>query len=491
MKRSLVFLTVVLCLFLESFSGQETSADEKRPNILFALADDWGQHASAYGTPVLKTPTFDRIAKSGLLFHHAYVSSPSCTPSRAAIMTGQFHWRLEAAANLHSIFPDRFVTFPELLKKSGYQIGHHSKTWGPGRAETRGRQPTGPRFKSFQAFMDQRDSDKPFCFWLGTSDPHRGYKLDSGKKSGMDLSKIKVPIYFPDSETIRGDIADYFFEVQRFDALVGKAIKLLEKEGQLDNTIVVMSGDHGMPFPRCKSNLYDSGTRVPLAIMWPKGIKKPGRKLSEFVSMTDLAPTFLTVADVEIPKKTTGRSLTDLFENKKPEQPIDRSFVLVGKERHVPSQEKPNMGGYPSRAIRTEKFMLIRNFEPDRWPCGTPNYKNAAITGAWYSDTDNSPTKTYIIKNKDKDDLHRHLYRCAFGKRPPFELYDMQKDPDQIRNVVNDRTYTEDLARLEKKLNEELKKTKDPRVMGKGHLFDKYPYSGGAPKFPGFKRKRK
>ncbi len=466
-------------------------ADEKRPNILFALADDWGQEASIYGTPVIKTPTFDRIAKQGLLFNRAYVSSPSCTPSRAAIMTGQYHWRLESAANLHSVFLDKFKTFPEMLAKSGYQIGHQSKAWGPGRAETRNRKPTGPRFKSFAEFMKKRDRDKPFFYWLGTSDPHRGYKLNSGKNSGMDLSKIKVPGYFPDSETVRGDIADYFFEVQRFDTLVGRALKQLEEAGELENTLIVMSGDHGMPFPRCKSNLYDSGTCVPLAICWPKGIKRVNQKLNEFVSMTDLAPTFLEVAGIKIPENMTGRTLTDLFVNESTKTK-DRSFVLVGKERHVPSQEKPDMGGYPSRAIRTEKYMFIRNYRPDRWPNGTPNFEKATLRGGWYSDTDNSPTKTYMIENRERDQLHQKLYRCSFAKRPAEELYDMAKDPYQLNNITADPKYAKVKAKLAAKLDAELKKTGDLRALGKGDIFDSYPYyGGGGGKHPSFRRKKR
>ena len=325
-----VWFASVLFAIHTWLSDSNFAHEEKRPNILFALADDWGMDAGVYGTPVLKTPAFDRIAKQGLLFRNAYVSSPSCTPSRAAIMTGQFHWRLESAANLHSVFPDKFTTFPEMLAMSGYQIGHRPKAWGPGRAETKGRKPIGKKYGSFDKFMQQRDKNKPFFFWLGTSDPHRGYKLHSGRDSGMNLSKIKVPGYFPDSATIRGDIADYFFEVQRFDALVGRAIKLLEESGELENTLIVMSGDHGMPFPRCKSNLYDSGTRVPLAIRWPKGIRKPGRQLKEFVSMTDLAPTFLEAAGIRVPEDMTGKTLSGLFLDKAEFRQKYRSNVRVG-----------------------------------------------------------------------------------------------------------------------------------------------------------------
>ena len=470
------FLPQLIFLFACSLHAAE------RPNILFAIADDWGwPHAGSYGDPAVKTPTFDRLAKEGALFRHAYVSSPSCTPSRGAILTGQWHWRLEGAGNLWSVFPDKYDTYPELLARAGYVTGVSSKGWGPGRTQRKGRQPAGSRYKNFRAFMKNRESGKPFCYWLGSSDPHRGYAKGSGVKSGMDLSKIKLFAHFPDSNEVRSDVADYYFEVQRFDSLVGDAIKVLEESGELDNTIVVMTGDHGMPFPRCKSNNYDSGARVPLAIRWPSKVKA-GTVVNDFVSLVDVAPTFYQAADLDVPSNVSGRSLLSLLAGK---DKSDRSYVLHGKERHVPGQEGKDMGGYPTRAIRTHDFLYLHNFRPDRWPAGTPNYQKAAIKGAWLSDCDNGPTKTYTVENRDKDAHHRGLYELAFGKRPATELYDLKKDPDQLVNIAADSAYAETVKKLKAHLFAELEKTNDPRVTGNGPDFDKFPYLGGAPKFPG------
>jgi N-sulfoglucosamine sulfohydrolase len=475
-KLILFALTTLVAAFFSA------AKEETETNILFAFADDWGwPHAGAYGDPVVKTPTFDRLAKEGALFHHAYVSSPSCTPSRGAVLTGKYHWELEGAGNLWSVFPDKFDTYPELLGKKGYATGVSSKGWGPGRTATGGRQLVGPRFKNFPVFLKQKPKGKPFCYWLGSSDPHRGYAKGSGKKSGMDLSKIKLFAHYPDSPEVRGDVADYYFEVQRFDRLVGDAIKALEESGELDNTIIVMSGDHGMPFPRCKSNNYDSGARVPLAIRWPAKIKA-GAVVNDFVSLVDLAPTFYETAGVSIPSNVTGRSLLPLLAGK---DKGDRSFVIHGKERHVPGQEKPDVGGYPTRAIRTHDFLYLHNFKPDRWPAGTPHYKKAAVSNAWLADCDNGPTKTYMVNNREKDDHHRKLYDLAFGKRPADELYGLKKDPGQLVNVAADPAYAETVKKLKDQLFAELRKTGDPRVTGKGSDFDKFPYLGGAPKFPG------
>lgn len=465
------------------------SADD-RPNIVLAIADDWGwPHASAYGDPVVKTPTFDRLAKEGVLFNHAYVSSPSCTPSRNAILTGQFHWRLGHGANLWSQLDPDTPVYPHLLKEAGYHIGSWRKSYGPGKLDGWSDHPAGQPGKGFEAFLKARPAGAPFCFWLGASDPHRGYKRDSGKDSGMDLSKIKLPACFPDSEMVRGDVADYYFEVQRFDRDVGNVVAKLEEMGELDNTIILMTGDHGMPFPRCKGNLYDTGARVCLAARWGEKVK-PGQVVDAFISTTDFAPTFLEAAGVKIPPQMTGRSLVGLMTGGRTE---NRSFVLTGKERHTPCQEKGNGdgGGTPMRAIRNHQFLYIVNYEPSRWPAGTPNWRKAFVAGGWLGDCDNGPTKTYMVDYKDKDDIHRRLYELSFGKRPRQELYDLRNDPDQLVNVYNDPEYATVINELDEQLTVQLKNTKDPRVVGEGAQFDAYPYYGGIPKFPGVGKKKK
>lgn len=465
--------------------------DNDRPNILFAIADDWGwPHAGVYGDPVVKTPTFDRVAKEGLLFKHAFISSPSCTPSRNAILTGQQFFRLGGGANLWSVLDTKHQSFVHLLGDAGYETGHMRKMWGPGNVSNWELNPAGRKFKNFQAFLDRRDASKPFCFCFGAFDPHRGYKEGSGKDSGMDLDKIKLFGCFPDSETIRSDVADYYFEVQRFDREVGAALKKLEELGELDNTVVVVTGDHGMPFPRCKSNLYDSGARVPMAVRWPRRIKA-GRVCEEFVSTTDLAPTFLEAAGVEVPAAMTGKGWAPIFDDA--ESTDDRSFVIFGKERHVPAQEAPDYGGYPMRAIRTADFLLIENFRADRWPNGTPNYKKATIPYAWLGDTDNGPTKTYIVDHRDKDEAHRRSWELCFGKRPRLELYDVANDPEQLVNLAGDAQYKRKVFELSLKLHQELVALEDPRAEDSDaatEFFDGFKYLGSGPRHPSWKKEK-
>lgn len=457
---------VLVCVLVDSSQampqGKTDAADHSaRPNFVFAIADDWGwPHASAYGDEALKTPVFDSIARQGVLFNHAFVSSPSCTPSRGAIITGQHFWRLGPAANLWSEWPDgTFAEYPQLLEQAGYHTGHFRKAWGPGKFV---RQPGGTRYDNFRDFFKVRPANQPFCFWFGASDPHRGYNLGSGVQSGIPLNKVHLFPHFPDDPTIRSDIADYYFEVQRFDRELGQLLQLLEETGELENTIIVVTGDHGMPFPRCKGHLYDSGTRVPLAIRGP-GIPG-GRQVDDLVSLTDIAPTFLEAAGVAIPDQMTGRSLLPVLHSDKSGSVDEtRKLVVFGRERHTVSQEKGIRGGYPMRGIRTADHLYIRNFFPDRWPAGTPDYENAEFRRAWLSDCDNGPTKR-VIWDQRETASGQHFYQLNFGKRPAEELYILADDPNQMDNVADDSRYATIRVELAAMLNDALVRSEDPRA---------------------------
>lgn len=460
-------------------------ATAERPNIVFAIADDWGwPHASAYGDEGVSTPAFDRLAKEGVLLEHAYVSSPSCTPSRGAIITGEHFWRLGPAGNLWSVWPSTHAEYPKLLAAAGYFVGSYRKGWGPGIHPASDVSPAGRIYRKVEDFFDARPDDTPFCLWFGASDPHRPYEPGVGARSGVDLGKVHLFEHYPDAEEIRSDVADYYFEVQRFDSDVGRLLDLLESYGELDNTLVVMTGDHGMPFPRGKGNLYDSGTRVPMAVRWPESIPG-GRTVTDFVSTTDLAPTFLEAAGLDAPAAMTGRSLLGILRSAASGRvSADRDHVLFGRERHVIAQEAPEMGGYPSRGIRTDDYLYIRNYEPDRWPAGTPHYEQAQNPNAWLADCDNGPTKWFLWIRRGDPAVKRY-YDLAFAKRPAEELYALRDDPGQVANRAADREYERVRKDLATRLAAGLIAAGDPRLDGRGSLFDSQPYLGGSPSYPG------
>jgi N-sulfoglucosamine sulfohydrolase len=447
----------------------------KRPNILFAIADDWSwPHAGAYGDKVVRTPTFDRIAREGVRFTHTYCAAPSCSPSRASVLTGQMFWRLEEAANLWSTLPAKFPVYTEILAASGYHVGYTRKGWGPGNVQAGGRteNPAGKRYRDFGAFLAARPEGKPLCFWYGSHEPHRGYRTGSGVRSGKKIADVRVPPFLPDSPAVRSDILDYYVEVEQFDGQVGGLLRLLERAGELDNTLVVMTSDNGMPFPRAKSNLYEYGTRMPLAARWP-GRARGGRVVDDFVSFTDFAPTFLAAAGCRIPPQMTGRSFLDLLASDKQGR-IDpkRGRVFVGKERHT--DRRSGGVGYPCRALRTPEHLYIRNFKPDRWPAGDP---------PGYGDIDGSPSKSFLLDRRDEPKV-RDLFELACGKRPAEELYDLRKDPFQLVNVAADARYAAARRKLSDELTDYLRQTRDPRVVGGGEKFDGYRYYGRRPPTP-------
>jgi len=456
-----------------------TKLKTKRPNILLAIADDWSwPHASIAGDRVVKTPTFDQAAREGVLFTNAFISAPSCSPSRSSILTGQWHWRLEKGGNLWGTLPAKFKVYPDMLERAGYYVGYTRKGWKPGRDKPggRSRNPAGPKYKDFKQFLHARPADKPFCFWFGSFDPHRKYTRQSGINSGMKLEDVQVPPCLPDSTEVRSDICDYYWEVQRFDQEVGEILTLLKQNNELDNTLVVITGDNGMPFPRCKSNLYDLGTQVPLAVRWGKNIKG-GRVVEDFVNLADLAPTFLEAAQLKPTRDMTARSfLSVLRSGKAGLVDAQRDRVFVGKERHAWVRE--GGVGYPMRAVRTSEFLYIRNFKPDRWPAGSPKPMPGNDPEEPFGDIDGSPTKTYLMEHRDKTGVKR-LFKLACEKRPSEELYDLKKDPGQLNNVAKSAEYAAVKQKLAAMLMAELKATNDPRIIGKGDVFDTYPYYGG------------
>lgn len=194
------------------------------------------------------------------------------------------------------------------------------------------------------------------------------------------------------------------------------------------------------------------------------------------VSLTDLAPTFLELAGVEVPEIMTGRSLTTILLDNGTTGEANFDHVVYGRERHTPAQLVPSMDGYPSRAIRTQKYLYIRNLKPDRWPAGVP--ENATHPIGFFADCDGSPSKSFLMENKDNPAMQPY-YDLCFAKRSAEELYDVVSDPWQLVNLANDARYATIKDSLSQLLTEELQKTNDPRIVDNGVDFDAYPYRSG------------
>lgn len=501
MKRTLSTLTVLLSLgAVASATVPAATGATERPNILFAIADDWSfGHAGAYGCKWVKTPAFDRVAQNGVLFTRAYTPNAKCAPSRAAILTGRNSWQLKEAANHWCFFPPEFKTYPEALGESGYFVGVTGKGWGPGVARDangRPRQVAGKPFGkrtapspakgisnndyagNFADFLTESPKGQPWCFWYGSLEPHRGYEYGSGvAKGGKKLTDVdRVPGYWPDNEVVRNDMLDYAYEVEHFDRHLGRMLEMVEKRGELDNTIVIVTADHGMPFPRVKGQAYEHSNHIPLAVMWGRQVKNPGRIIEDYISFVDLAPTLVQSAGLQWDRTgmhpSPGVSLTSLFRTEKQGR-VDRKRdrVLLGKERH--DIGRPQDWGYPIRGIVKNGLLYVHNYETSRWPAGNPE------TG--YLNCDGGATKTFILNARREKGKDAHWDLC-FGKRPQEELFDVARDPDCVRNLAGSGEHGKRKAALKSQLFRELKAQQDPRMLGQGSIFDQYPYADASGK---------
>ena len=525
-----LYQMVSLLLVGASGTAWSDSQEEKKPNILIAFADDWGRYSDAYSglegeSPLhdlVKTPNFDRVARQGVLFNNAHVSAPSCTPSRSALLSGQYFWRTGRGAVLlgDDAWDFSIPSFPLMLRdQGGYHIGQTYKVWGPALPKDAPYDGTKHEYErhgtafntfsqdatrlmdvqgksledarqvlydevlgNFEDFLDDRKPGQPLCYWWGPRNTHRSWTKGSGKRLwGIDPDQLKgkLPAFMPDVPDVREDFADYLGEICALDHGLGLLLNRLEEIGELDNTIVIVSGDHGPPgFPRGKANLYDFGTRVPLAIMWPKQIP-PGRIVDDFVNLTDLAPTFLESAGMNIPDVMTGRSLMNVLLSKKSGW-VDpsRDYVVTGRETHCNT--------YPSRAIRTKDWLYIYNFRPELWPAGNPvdieggthpTYEQLE-TRTWpiLIDMDASPTKAWLVTNQKNEECNgAYYYDLAFAKRPQEELYRIADDSCTITNLAANPEFQNVKAELKTRLMDELKRYADPRLTS--DIFDKPPFA--------------
>lgn len=470
-------ISLLAGLLLLLVAGLCRAAD--RPNILLLIADDQSWcHTGYNGDPAIHTPALDRIAREGAIFSQAHCVAASCTPSRAALLTGRPIWQLEEGAVLWGTLPAKFRTYPEMLADVGYVVGFAGKGWAPGDFRPGGRtvNPAGPNFKSFDAFLAEVPKDKPFCFWFGSHHPHRPYKPGSGIAAGVDPAKVRVPPMLPDVPEVRSDVATYLNEIQKFDAECAEILASLEKSGRLENTLIVATSDNGMPFPRGKATLYEYGSHMPMAVRWP-GHVKAGRRVDDYVSLMDLCPTFLEAAGVNVPAETVGRSLVPLLtaEGSGHLDPA-RDRVYLGNERHA--NVRPEHVGYPRRAVRTAEFLYVRNYEVDRWPAGDPPKFGDVDPSNGKSGDDLS--KDFLLEHRD-DPKYKPLFDAAFAKGPGEELYDLKADPDGMKNVAGDPKYAEAKAKLSADLQHHLEATHDPRALtSRPAPFDGYPIYGNS-----------
>ena len=472
--------------------GQDNTM--RRPNILFCIADDaaW-LHFGAYGCQWVSTPVFDSVAARGVLFENCYTPNAKSAPSRASLLTGRYSWQLGEAGNHICHFPEDAGVFTEALEEAGYDVAFTGKGWAPGNPgmkNGRRRQLTGEAWQNrkltpptsemlatdyaanFSDFLSSReDASRPWFFWFGCREPHRRYEYGSGAaKGGRTTGEIdRVPAFWPDNETVRNDMLDYGFEIEHYDRQLGLMLARLEELGELDNTLVIVTSDNGMPFPRAKGTQYEYAHHMPLAMMWPQGVNSPGRREAVYVSFVDIAPTILEIAGTD-PSAAgmaplPGGSLVPLLRNEPDPCAALRERALLGRERH--DNGRPGDQGYPIRGIVRGGWLYLCNLKPWLLPGGNPE------TG--YRDIDSSPTKTAILQLR-RSGQDRRYYDLSMGQRPAEELYHVETDRECLANRIGDVSCRILADSLRAELFRTLREQGDPRMTGDGDVFDRYPY---------------
>ncbi len=458
MRLALSIIVLLTQFYFTTSAEQQNNKD--RPNFVLIIADDMSwDDCGAYGHPAIRTPNIDRLANEGLLFQHAYLTTNSCSPSRASIITGSYPHNT-GAEQLHWPIPTGKETFIGKLKSSGYYTaaagkwhmgnairGHFDKIY---EASTAGfvlpngadgekpkmiaKQPSG--CEDWERALEERDLDKPFMLWLAALDPHREYNegaLDPPHKP----SDVIVPAHLPDTLEVREDLRLYYDEIGRLDQYVGKVMAKLEAQGVSDNTLILFISDNGRPFPRDKTTLYDGGIRTPWIVRWPNKVKASNTTRA-LVSSVDIAATFLDLAGINSSIGTRqGMSFAKtLFDSTQKH----RQYVFA--EDHWHDYEDH------ARCIVDGKFKLIRN-----------DYMDLPSTPS--ADAGRGLSWQKMLKLNAEGKLTVAQQACFTAPRPHFELYDLQRDPGELNNLIEDPVYVSVKSRLQLALSKWTEETQD------------------------------
>ena len=459
MKIKLIYVAALLCAVSASSHAESKPAP---PNILFFLTDDesWLER-SAYGWSKLPTPAFDRVAEQGALFMNGFATAPSCGPARASVLTGRHFWQNAQGGFIQGFIPKEVPIVTRLLAASGYQVGRTGKGWGPGSHAKLGipSNSLGKVFlneklvdppeglngtdyaANFDRFLEWRDSKKPFFFWAGVIEPHEPSGKENHllleKEFGVTLDQVSLPPFTKDTAGNRRKRARFVYEICCADTHLERMLKSLEAAGELDNTLVVVTSDNGTAIlsegqRRGKASPYDFGVHEPLAMMWPAGMKA-GRKVTDFVSFADFAPTFLEMAGLEVPESMTGRSLLPILESEKSGRiEAQRDFIMTGLEWH--GEFDP--ASRSSRSIRDDRF-------------------------------------SYVVRYGNVDAEGKPLDNKSLIKPSKIEFYDLKADPWELNDLADDPKFAAEKKRLADKMRKVGMESGDPRVTGEMDLFRK------------------
>lgn len=434
-NRILFFVFVVS---MTTASYAEKQSTHARPNIIMIFADDvsWND-LGCYGHPTIRTPHLDRLAREGLRFDNAYLTTSSCSPSRCSVITGRYPHNT-GAPELHTPLPKGQVLFPQLLHDAGYYtvisgkqhmgnyaltaFDHVSRGKGPGREA------------DWIPILKKRPKDKPFFCWFASVDAHRAWQA-SDEYEPHQPSEVVVPPYLIDAPETRKDLAQYYDEISRIDYFTGKILDELDSQGIADNTMILFFADNGRPFPRCKTRLYDSGIRTPMLVRWP-AVVKPGTVTKSLVSAIDIGPTFLELAGVARDPRIQGVSFQKVL--KDPDANV-RDYAFAEHNWHVYQAHE--------RMVRSGDWLYIRNAWPEQ--------RNLCVESIKF------PSGEVLWQRFKAGKLNEFQQDVFLKPRPAEELYRVSKDPYQFDNLATKSEYAAELSRLRKLLDQWTEETGD------------------------------
>ncbi len=465
-------------------AADSVAALEDRWNVVLLMAEDMSPRIGPYGDSVAHTPNLNRLASEGTRYTHAFTTAGVCAPSRAAILMGvhQNHWgaghmRAYGDGGYVAVPPPNWKAFPELLRAAGYYVVNNGKTdyqmgttlggayggpesiWDEPRAEDWRGRPDGQPFFAYISFLTTHESQ----VWPT-------WDLTSFTKIAMaflripthwrwedrtDPASILLPSYYPDTPTVRADLARHYNNIAVMDTQVGNVLQKLEDDGIADRTLVIFTSDHGDGLPRAKRWLYDSGIRVPLIVRWP-GQAEPDAVAEELVSGVDLAPTILAAAGIEPPDWMEGRVFVG--PNPGPEPP----HVFAARDRINESLDRV-------RAVRDRRFKYVRHLIPDQ---------PYVLDGAFRDQMPMMKELRSLAAEGKLDAVSSLWFR---ERRDAEELFDTDADPEETRNLARDPAYRHALTRMRSILDARLATKRDLGLLPESQLAERFWPDGKQP----------
>ena len=449
-------MKIIAVLYLVFFFTEFSATAATQPNFVFILADDIGwDDLGCYGHPLVKSPNIDRMAQQGLKFDNFYLTTSSCSPSRTSIISGRYPHNT-GAAELHTPLPGDILTFPQLLKNSGYYTAQAGK-WHMGESPRQGFDVIHDKGATmgdggegmWLATLRERPMDKPFFMWFAALDAHRPW--GPNEFSGThNPAQVKPPVYLADAMPTKRDLAQYYDEISRFDFYIGEVERELQLQGVLEETVIIIMSDNGRPFPRSKTRMYDSGIKSPLIIVWGNGLKNTGKSSKSLISSIDVAPTIMDLAGIEITSNFQGKSFKEVLGN--PEIEF-RNFVFAEHNWHDHEAYE--------RMVRTKDYLYVLNLRP-----------NYSLNGP--ADSNKSDSYDDLKQLRDRGLLSPAQTDIFVVPRPYEELFWINEDYDQLINVGSIPQHSRKLEEMRNVLDQWRKVTLDSEPLNlTGDWYDK------------------